>query len=277
MLDQYAFAYVSIVDVLDDLIRHVDEFSRFPIPQTAEVLAYSIRGKEPPLPEAIRIEIDTSLQKLKSLLDLHIPFASVIAQIDRISIDLKREGPKVVSSRIEDLKSRLMDELKGHEFMHVSPEFVRYYNQPMLFGQNVNDHLPKAIDDIEEAGKCLALGRGTACVMHTMRVMEVGLRALANALGIPYAPSWESYLKQIRDKIAEPYDKKPPEWKMNEKFYRDLSGDLFTIKQAWRNPTMHVDRKYSVEEALQIFQASGQFMARLAAHFSKAEFDDLLK
>jgi hypothetical protein len=51
--------------------------------------------------------------------------------------------------------------------------------------------------DIEEAGKCLAFDRGTATVMHLMRVLEVGLKALAKVLQIAYAPSWDSYIKKI--------------------------------------------------------------------------------
>ena len=103
--------------------------------------------------------------------------------------------------------------------------------------------------------------------MHLMRVMEVGLKALAASplLGIPYAPSWESYLRQIEAKIAQPHKQKPRLWKRYEAFFRDVSGDLISIKQAWRNPTMHVVRKYSTEEAQEILVAVKLFMERLAA------------
>ena len=144
-------------------------------------------------------------------------------------------------------------------------------------GKEVNDRFPKAIDDIEEAGKCLALGQGTACVLHTMRVVECGLKALAGALGIPYAPSWESYLKQISDKIGEKHKNKTAKWKREQSFYRDLSGDLLTVKQTWRNPTMHVDRKYSAEESEQIFVAAKHFMERLANHFTEKEVEKLIR
>jgi hypothetical protein len=45
---------------------------------------------------------------------------------------------------------------------------------------------------------------------------------------------------------------------------RDVSGDLLTVKQAFRNPTMHVDRKYGPEEAEEIYKAVRRFMERLA-------------
>jgi hypothetical protein len=159
----------------------------------------------------------------------------------------------------------------------VPPDRAKYFAEPMLFGKEVNDRFPAAIDDIEEAGKCLALGRATGCVLHTMRCLEVGLRALGAALDIPYAPSWESYLQQIAQNIAAKHKNKTTKWKRDEKFYRDLSGDLLTIKQAWRNPTMHVDRKYSTDEAEQIFIAAKSLMQRLASHFSEREMKKLLK
>ena len=46
------------------------------------------------------------------------------------------------------------------------------------------------------------------CVFHLMRVMEAGLKATAGSLGIPYAPSWESYLKQIGGKLEIEWKKK---------------------------------------------------------------------
>jgi hypothetical protein len=135
----------------------------------------------------------------------------------------------------------------------------------MLFGQLVNDKFPASIDDIEEAGKCIALGRGTGAVMHLMRVMEVGLKSLGRMLTIPYAPSWESYLKQISDKIGAKRRIKGIKWKRDEPYFRDISGDLLVIKQAWRNPTMHIDRKYAPEEAIEIFRAVKALMQRLAS------------
>ena len=150
---------------------------------------------------------------------------------------------------VRDLQSRIEDQLKSRHFLYVDQNLVDYYKRPTLFGQAVNDKFPNAIDDIQDAGSCLAVGQSTACVMHLMRVMEAGLKALARDLKIPYAPSWESYLTQIEKNIAVKRSTKSKAWIKTEKFYRDVSGDLLTIKQAWRNPTMHIDRRYELEEA----------------------------
>lgn len=147
----------------------------------------------------------------------------------------------------------------------IPPELAKYFEPTSpLFGDAVNDRFIEAAEDIEDAGRCLAFGQGTAAVMHLMRVAEVGLKSLAQALKIPYAPSWESYLNQIQTKIGANHKTKSTKWKKSEKFFRDVSGDLITIKQAWRNPTMHVDRKYYPDEAEVIFGAVRTLMQTLA-------------
>src|SRR5262249_6091339 len=70
----------------------------------------------------------------------------------------------------------------------ISAEDAKYFTARRLFGEEVATKFVPANQDIEEAGKCLALSRGTATVFHLMRVMEAGLKALAKPLGIPYAP-----------------------------------------------------------------------------------------
>lgn len=172
----------------------------------------------------------------------------------------------MLKSYTGELIGRLADELKGQVVFVVPVALSRYYTgASCLFGAETFNKFAPAIDDIEGAGKCLALGQGTACVLHLMRVMEVGLKTLAKLLGIPYAPSWESYLNQIAARIGAKHKTKGIKWRKDEPFFRDVSGDLLTVKQAWRNPTMHVVRKYSPDDAEDVFRAVRGFMRRLAA------------
>jgi hypothetical protein len=170
---------------------------------------------------------------------------------------------------MEELAERIADEMSLHLLLFVPPERAGYYENKCHFGMDVADKFPSAISDVEEAGKCLALGRGTACVFHLMRVMEIGLKALAKGLDIPYAPSWESYLKQIEIKITGKHGNKSKRWKTEEPFYRDSSGDLQMVKIAWRNPTMHIVRSYTPEEAEDVFRAVRTFMQRVASRFTE--------
>jgi hypothetical protein len=195
---------------------------------------------------------------------------AVLPLLDRMASKIKNPYLVVDAHKdISDLRSRISDLIKNRNFLYIPPSLEQYYAHPPLFGSDVESFFPSAIDDIEDAGKCLALGQGTACVMHLMRVMEVGLKGLAKSLKIPYAPSWESYLTQIQNKIGAKHKTKGIKWKKDEKFYRDVSGDLVSVKQAWRNPVMHIDRRYSKEEAEEIFKAVKTCMRKLAVRINQ--------
>jgi hypothetical protein len=214
--------------------------------------------------QVIREYLDGAL-RLASELDLELVPHTIRMMQGRLAPEkLSTYTTDQVGKDLETLRGRILDHLDSRYFLFIKRERVDYYLYAEQFGPAVAERFPAAIDDIEGAANCVALDEGTACVLHLMRVMEVGLKALAAPLGIPYAPSWESYLKQIQTKIDAPRAEKSAEWKRDEAFFRDVSGDLISIKQAWRNPTMHVVRKYSADEAEEIFRAVRRFMQRLA-------------
>jgi hypothetical protein len=94
-----------------------------------------------------------------------------------------------VVTTCEVIGDTITAELSSMIFLRIANEHVNLYREKQLFGAKVAEVFPAAISDIEEAGKCLALGRATAGVFHLMRIMELGLKVLARPLGIPYAPS----------------------------------------------------------------------------------------
>jgi len=173
---------------------------------------------------------------------------------------------------LTDIVSRLRDDCKARIYFQIAPEnALRYHPVEPGFGEEVERAFPIAIDDIVEAGKCLALGQGTATVFHLMRVMEAGLRALAADLGIPYAPSWEAYKKQL-DKILDTnnYANLTADQKTKRPFYQDALGDLVAIKTAWRNPTMHIVKSYDIKQATVVWSTIESFMRHVAANLSPA-------
>lgn len=177
-----------------------------------------------------------------------------------------------MTNLVRELSSRIQDEVSFGIFLKIPSDLEKYYDpKGVLFGQEVADRFNSAIDDVDEAGKCLALGRGTACVFHLMRIMEAGLKSVAKALGIPYAPSWESYLKQINDRIEQKYKKKGVQWKKDEPFFRDVAAHLQAVKVAWRNPTMHIERSYNAEQAEEVFNATKGFMRHIATRLQEGK------
>jgi hypothetical protein len=170
---------------------------------------------------------------------------------------------------LEELIGRVRDEISEVVFMTLDSKDADLWEKPELFGAPVNEKFPSAIYDIEEAGKCLACGRGTAAVFHLMRVMEIGLKATAAALEISYAPSWDGYLRQLKANLEKDWKEKSPDWKQEEPFFREVYGHLHAVKIAWRNPTMHVQKVHTAEQAEDIFYAVRGFMRHLAERLSE--------
>jgi hypothetical protein len=170
-----------------------------------------------------------------------------------------------------EVRRRVDDELDLPMFLHLMPTEATLYQSPTEGWESIIDKFPGAVRDIEEASKSLALNRYTAGVFHCMRIIERGLRALAKALDITYAPSWESYLKQIDAQIAKERKDKAPAWKKDEEFYAQAASHLRTIKTAWRNPTMHVKGHYTREEALEVAMATRFFMRHLSSRLAEVE------
>src|SRR6185437_2901923 len=133
-------------------------------------------------------------------------FPSVYAQMLRIQRILKK-GMTVGELRFayRELQNRLEDELKEAMFFRVRPSSRTFIDQPKLFGDDVFNSFASANDDICEAGNCLALERGTACVLHLMRVMEVGLSVLAKNLGVARRNDWGAYLRSIDEELTGRY------------------------------------------------------------------------
>lgn len=102
-----------------------------------------------------------------------------------------------------------------------------------------------------------------------MRTMEVGLRALASTLNDPRLdpkrnPSWDSILRKCRDEGSKHLADRSPEWTVDEPFFSGAAAALTAVKDAWRNPTMHVEIHYDDEKSLSIWYCVRTFMRHLA-------------
>jgi hypothetical protein len=142
-----------------------------------------------------------------------------------------------------------------------------------ILGQTFKSNMPSAIFELDEAGKCHALGRSTACVFHLMRTMEIGIKALARSLSIsdPIKPSEKNWGKILGSMKAE-MDKRSggKSWEGNDKeFFESAYVSLDAVRVAWRNTTMHVENKYTEDEAEHIFVAVRGFMKKLSSRMDE--------
>lgn len=198
--------------------------------------------------------------------DLQLDVTGMAVKHIRINLGIGDYTKNVLVDDIRYLRRSFEDELKARQFFFVERRYTKFYQQPELFGPEVNDYFHEAMDDIQNAGTALALGQGTSCVMHLMRASEVALKALAKELDISYGRSWEDYLSKVEKNLSMKHTLKPANWREKEVFYRDMAGDLTAIKQAWRNPTMHPERTYTTENAELILMAIKALMQHMARH-----------
>lgn len=208
-------------------------------------------------------QADFSAGRLDELADqlrgLNLPVAAKKAQ--DLAFVFRTPDPKAILADrfIEEIRSRLEDELEGRLLFYVSNDRDLFENPGKTFGKLAQDKFPEAAEDIESAGRCLALRQGAACVFHLMRAMEAALKIIGEKLGVNNTEKeWGKLLSDLHGKIeimekGEGRD----EWSA-------CHSNLYHVKQAWRNPTMHPKRTYTVEQADDVFRATAAFMRHLA-------------
>jgi hypothetical protein len=227
-------------------------------------------GLEPISPE-IRAAFKPGIQRIHEevrKLQLRSSYETVRLMLD--GLDQADYTVRGFADDASELHGRLVSELKYTTCFALWGKTEELYRAERLFGNEVAERFPSAAVDIEESGKCLALNRATACVFHLMRVMEVGLRALATSLSDPRIdpktnPTWHNILKKGDDELQKPIAQRAPEWVADEKFFSEAQATLRAVQFAWRNPTMHVAINYDVEKAGDVMQSVKGFMRHLAS------------
>lgn len=180
------------------------------------------------------------------------------------------DDPKgLLQSVIDDAKQvegRIVSELRYTSCFALEGEDEDLFLKTDLFGEPVAKRFDKAVYDIAEAGKCLAFDRGTACVFHLMRVLELGLQELGRDLQLAKIDeNWEKLLNDLTGALnALPFKSE------SEKEYRARRqasvAHLRNVKMAWRNRVMHPADKYTVEEAKAIWVHTKALMQSLVAY-----------
>lgn len=166
-----------------------------------------------------------------------------------------------IGTQLRVLREAVEDDLKGLLVLYMPPgQAVHYYAGESLLGKDVVGQFPQCAGDIDEAGKCLGSGRFTAAVFHLMRVMEAGVQAFGQKLGIMKTDEkvWQMILNEANSAI-DGLQKGPEKVAMSE-----LAALLHAVKVAWRNEVMHPKATYTEEEADNVRGATKAFMSKLA-------------
>jgi hypothetical protein len=104
---------------------------------------------------------------------------------------------------LNQLERTIRWEMEEKLFMFIPSDRAGYYDQPELFGKDVNKRFPTIQFDMIEAGNCYAAGRGTAVVFHLMRIMEVGVQEFGKKLSVALVAhkNWQNILDEMNKAI----------------------------------------------------------------------------
>jgi len=225
---------------------------------------------EPVKTESIGYEL--LMEMREALLELEARFT--LKAIERM-IKLIEDGKCTTDHLLREVRAiegRLRDELEETHLFVVSADSAKYLDESKpLFGDDVSDKFPSASYDIEEAGKCLALRRSTACVTHLMRALEVSLTVLGTKFGVGTAhANWHNIIDQIESKISAMNSQSHgANWKDEQAFYSAGAVHFRMLKDGWRNYAMHVREKYTEEQAEDIYRSTRSFMRHLCQRLSE--------
>jgi hypothetical protein len=156
-------------------------------------------------------------------------------------------------------------QLKDRLLLCAASDRTKYWSDTPLFSKKAQRRFRKAVDDMVEAGKCLAVGRFKACVSHLMLVVEIGVRHLAKKLGHTpgHKDSWGTILNHLNPVIAIMPTTTAADAERKSSFSK-AADHLNHIRDAWRNKTMHPGLGYSEEQAILMFKNVQALMDVLA-------------
>jgi hypothetical protein len=167
-----------------------------------------------------------------------------------------------------ELHNRVLDELETVCCYIVSREKTGYLEQSWPTNVCIEDAFPSAIPEFKRAGRCFAYSENTACVFHLMRIVDLGLQAVAASLTVPCdARNWAGIAEKITRAMEQKYQTKTDEWKKSEPFYAGILADIQAIGRAYRNEAMHDAKKvYEEQDALYLLTVVDHLITNLAEH-----------
>jgi len=203
-------------------------------------LEYIIRGEAVSLPRSR----ESASVLLVSIMNLLNGEAGIGRQEYGAFLDAYFTGP--IKANIDTFQIALSEELKLSPLFSVEDKgnlsIVRLVDgassgYPAITIELLDDFIKQ---EINEAGKCLAFSRPTACGFHILRAVEIGLKGyvLAATGTLPKINNrnWGEYITQMTNAGAS-----------------SNLIDLLKILKTKRNPVMHPQDSLELEEAIGIF------------------------
>lgn len=188
-----------------------------------------------------------------------------LAHADRVLVG-RQVGREIVAAA-HHLTTSMIAELEKHHTYVVMPREGLLLDQgPSAFGSELLDVFPEVRQDVSAAARCRAYELWTACVMHLMRVAEVGIGRLADQVQAPRGNSWGATASNLSKALERARkvdgDGTAKQWLSEAAVY------LTFVKNGFRNPAMHPEKTFDREQAIAIYDNTRNFMRLIAARLA---------
>ena len=275
LLDMINFFAYRVGDALGELHIHIsvcNNNSKFTHLVGAQNLSAGMLKKQ----ESAKEEVLNTIPKLSKLCrsavgqitSPHIEQA--IASLERMDADnFEWEDCK---RRMIAVREAIRIELKQHYFYQYKRDKGLIFFNWKANCAPVLSSFPTAERDIFSAVDCYALEHNTASVFHSMRIAELGLRAVAaeRELQLPKDKpiewaNWQEIIKALDDEIKR--IGQMPVGSDKDKllaFYSGARADLNGFKDEYRNVVMHVRIDFDEFQAASALTKVREFMTRLS-------------
>ncbi len=220
-------------------------------------------------PADIANAVKGTLETLRQLAsDFDLPVTKEILREELASIpDTYKEMTLVIRVAKAELKSKL--------FLYVPFHAAKYYERDDILSDTAKTAFPSAFMELKHAGNCFALSLYTACVFHSMRAAEIGVRTLGIDLGVTFhfpieLAEWHSILDQIESKIKDKKNLSKGSVKDEDlRFYSDSASQFRYFKDAWRIRVAHARATYAEDEAGRVLDHTRDFFESLAGRLKE--------
>jgi hypothetical protein len=202
----------------------------------------------------------------------HHMLTASLDRLRRIREEYEREDSDIhtIISGLTVFNETLEDELRRRIFLFIPPEDENLYKNPVASFPMTWPAYPSTRHDIQEACRCYAVGRYTACVFHCMAIAQAGLYLLAQDLGVSFKyplnlAEWQEVIGAIEDKV-KPMRDQPRSKERDERvtFYSECAAQFRYFKDAWRNHVAHMREVYDRDQTHSILLHVRDFMEKLS-------------
>jgi hypothetical protein len=181
------------------------------------------------------------------------------------------QGERELTILIDAVKA----EIKSKMFLFIPSQRAKYYDWSLPLELQVYSY--NSSKELLRAGKCYAKGEFTACVFHSMRAAEIGLRSLATHLNVTFPfpidlADWHNLIDSIGCVIKKAGQQPKSATKDKElKFCSAAASQFRYFKEAYRKHVSHARETYNEEEALSIMERTAEFIKGLSGKISEPE------